>query len=80
VIAINVHDKLAKDLHKLSDLEKKHPEKLDQVFKWFKYYKTTDGKAENTFGLNDQYQSEVIAKQVISEAHKHWQHLISTKK
>ncbi len=50
-------------------------QQLKQVFKWFRLYKTTDGKPENRFGLNEQVMNETYAQHVINETHYQWKHL-----
>jgi len=45
---------------------------VEQVRKWFRFYKTTDGKPENTFAFNGELRDEDYALSVIRNAHQSW--------
>eukprot|EP00755_Sulcionema_specki_P005162 Sspe_Gene.31991::Locus_15711_Transcript_1_1_Confidence_1.000_Length_896::g.31991::m.31991/K01507/ppa; inorganic pyrophosphatase len=65
----------------LKDLQQ-HPslnKRLADVIHWFRYYKTTDGKPENTFGFNSEYQDEQYCLKVIEEASDQYQQLLAGK-
>lgn len=71
----------ASPFNNLADL-KKDPEmvkKLAAVVHWFRYYKTTDGKPENSFGFNSEFQDENYTMKVIEETNKQWEGLKSGK-
>lgn len=62
----------------LADL-KKDPAMMKQladVVHWFRYYKTTDGKPENSFGFNSEYQDEGYTLKVIEETSGQYQKLL----
>eukprot|EP01064_Diplonema_japonicum_P026080 TRINITY_DN3749_c0_g1_i1.p2 TRINITY_DN3749_c0_g1~~TRINITY_DN3749_c0_g1_i1.p2 ORF type:complete len:256 (+),score=93.22 TRINITY_DN3749_c0_g1_i1:52-819(+) len=54
-------------------------QKLADIVHWFRYYKTTDGKPENSFGFNSEYQNEDFAMKVIEETHEQYVDLVSGK-
>lgn len=48
----------------------------DLILDWFRYYKTADGKPENSFTHNSTYQSSEMAIEIIEETHRHWLNLL----
>lgn len=65
----------------LADLQKdpKMAEQLAAVVHWFRYYKTTDGKPENSFGFNSEFQDEGYTLKVIEETSEQYQNLVKGK-
>jgi nucleosome-remodeling factor subunit len=49
VIGINTQHPLAAQLNSVEDIDKHLPGVRDTIIDWFKMYKTTDGKPENSF-------------------------------
>lgn len=56
------------------------PGLLDDIRVWFRDYKKPDGKPENKFGFNDQWQNKEFTLQVISETHSFYDSLKSGKR
>uniref|UniRef100_A0A7S1J013 inorganic diphosphatase n=2 Tax=Eutreptiella gymnastica TaxID=73025 RepID=A0A7S1J013_9EUGL len=81
LIAINAADPRAAKLDTVADWAKLPggQEQLDQVVQWFKMYKTTDGKPENSFAFGGQYKDRDYALGIIEEVHHHWQNLLAGK-
>jgi len=79
VIAISEANPLFNQIHRISDIEQHLPGKLNSVKDWFRNYKVPDGKPQNKFALNEQYQDENYANKVIEEAHNSWKDLVSKK-
>eukprot|EP01065_Artemidia_motanka_P026820 TRINITY_DN32057_c0_g1_i1.p1 TRINITY_DN32057_c0_g1~~TRINITY_DN32057_c0_g1_i1.p1 ORF type:complete len:259 (+),score=113.19 TRINITY_DN32057_c0_g1_i1:72-848(+) len=65
----------------LADLKKDSAmnEKLASVVHWFRYYKTTDGKPENSFGFNSEFQDEGYTLKVIKETSEQYDALVGGK-
>eukprot|EP00754_Rhynchopus_humris_P000399 Rhum_TRINITY_DN10257_c0_g1::Rhum_TRINITY_DN10257_c0_g1_i1::g.37565::m.37565/K01507/ppa; inorganic pyrophosphatase len=53
--------------------------RLAECLHWFRYYKTADGKPENSFGFNGEFQDECYARKVIEEAAQAYNKLIEEK-
>ncbi|XP_054633978.1 inorganic pyrophosphatase 2, mitochondrial [Dunckerocampus dactyliophorus] len=79
VIAINVEDPDAKNLNNLEDVRKSRPGHLEATVDWFRKYKVPDGKPENQFGFNAQFQDKDFAVEVIKSTHEHWRALVQKK-
>lgn len=45
------------------------PGELDKIRIWFRDYKTPDGKPENKFGYDDQWQNKEFTLNVVAETH-----------
>jgi len=75
LLAIDVRDKLAAEIHDLDDIEKKLPGLLDATRRWFKYYKVPTGKPPNKFAMDEKYGDREFAKRVIGETRKYWEKL-----
>ena len=73
VLAIRTSDPLAQVWNNIEDVD---AEKLESVFHWFQYYKTTDGKPENTFGLNRRPGNVEYTYNIIRECHESWKKLM----
>uniref|UniRef100_A0A3B3D7F3 inorganic diphosphatase n=1 Tax=Oryzias melastigma TaxID=30732 RepID=A0A3B3D7F3_ORYME len=79
VIAINVEDPDAKNLNNIEDVRKSRPGHLEATVDWFRKYKVPDGKPENSFGFNGQFQDKDFAIKVINLTHEHWRALVQKK-
>ncbi|XP_071808703.1 inorganic pyrophosphatase-like [Asterias amurensis] len=79
ILAIDVRDKLAKDLNDLQDIKKHMPGFLESTFEWFKIYKVPDGKPFNTFAFNDEPKGKDFALSIIKQTHEQWQRLMQGK-
>eukprot|EP01063_Lacrimia_lanifica_P024356 TRINITY_DN3227_c0_g3_i1.p1 TRINITY_DN3227_c0_g3~~TRINITY_DN3227_c0_g3_i1.p1 ORF type:complete len:259 (+),score=149.97 TRINITY_DN3227_c0_g3_i1:65-841(+) len=66
-------------INNLKDLQRdaNYNQKLADVLHWFRYYKTTDGKPENTFGFNSEFQDESYALKVIEETSEQYEALVN---
>ena len=56
------------------------PGLLDDIRVWFRDYKKPDGKPENKFGFDDQWQNKEYTLKVISETHGFYNSLKSGKR
>ena len=80
LLAVNTADPLYSQLHSVADVERALPGVVDTVKSWFKYYKTTDGKAENVLGFDERVLGVEEAEEVIRETHEAWKELVDGKK
>jgi inorganic pyrophosphatase len=76
ILAIRTDDQIAQELQDIHHIKQKYPQLLESVFHWFKYYKTTDNKPENTFALEGRAMDRQYAIKVIEETHENWNKLI----
>jgi len=76
LIVIDVNDPLAAQLNNLEDVEKEMPGFLDATREWFRIYKIPDGKPENKFAFNGEYQNAEFATKIIAETHQYWKQLV----
>ncbi|XP_061534459.1 inorganic pyrophosphatase 2, mitochondrial [Phycodurus eques] len=79
VMAINSEDPDAKNLNDLDDVRKSRPGHLEATVDWFRKYKVPDGKSENQFGFNAQFQDKDFAVKIIKSTHAHWRALVQKK-
>jgi|EP00670_Eutreptiella_braarudii_P003300 inorganic pyrophosphatase len=81
IIAINANDPRAAGLDTVADYAKLDggQKQLDQVVQWFRMYKTSDGKPENSFAFGGQYKDRDYALRIIDEVHTSWKNLCSGK-
>jgi len=77
LIGIDVRDKLASQIHDITDVDKYLPGLLEATRRWFRNYKVPAGKPKNKFALNEQYADREYAKRVIDETRKYWEKLAS---
>lgn len=56
------------------------PGELDKIRIWFRDYKTPDGKPENKFGYDDQWQNKEFTLNVVAETHGFYNNLKSGKR
>jgi len=75
VIAIDAEDRWASELNDIEDVSRLLPGTLEAVYEWFRTYKMTDGKPENKFGFNGEYQNAAFTKEIIRETHIAWKEL-----
>jgi len=76
VLAIDVTDPLAAEMHDLADVVRCMPGFLEATRRWFQLYKIPAGKPANAFAFGGEYQSRDFAHGVIRDTHKHWQALV----
>lgn len=50
---------------------------MDRIRVWFRDYKKPDGKPENKFGYDDQWQNKEFTQNVIAETHEFYKKLKS---
>ncbi len=79
IIAINTAHPLAPKLWDISDVDKHLPQTVPTIRNWFKMYKTTDGKPQNKFGLNEEAVDKNEAMRVVRETHHSWRDLVTGK-
>eukprot|EP00669_Euglena_mutabilis_P008755 TRINITY_DN3753_c0_g1_i3.p2 TRINITY_DN3753_c0_g1~~TRINITY_DN3753_c0_g1_i3.p2 ORF type:complete len:275 (+),score=110.81 TRINITY_DN3753_c0_g1_i3:3-827(+) len=81
VVCIDAEDPKAKGVDTVADWQKtpEGQKQLAQVVQWFRYYKTPDGKPENTFAFDGRYQDRDYALRVIDEVHASWRKLLDGK-
>ncbi|XP_065194304.1 inorganic pyrophosphatase-like [Sycon ciliatum] len=77
IICIDVNDPLAEKLNDVADVEREMPGLLDATVRWFRVYKMPDGKPENKFAFNDEFQSAEFARSVVMETHEQWKALVN---
>lgn len=77
VIAIDVRDPLAAEMHDVADVERLMPGLLKETIDWFKYYKVPDGKPVNTIGLGEKVEGREFALRVVEETNAAWKRLLA---
>jgi inorganic pyrophosphatase len=80
VIAIKKEDPKASSVNDVEDVEREFPGELEKIRVWFRDYKKPDGKPENKFGFDDQYQNKEYTLDVIKETHELYNKLKSGKR
>merc|ERR1712032_261653 len=70
IIGINIKDDMAPHLEDINDVEEMKPGLLAQIREWFRVYKVAEGKEENTFALDGEYQDKEYAWSVIAECYE----------
>ncbi|OQS54520.1 IPP1 [Ecytonucleospora hepatopenaei] len=76
IIVIDVKDCIADKVNDLCDVKKHFPGFLENLFAWFRDYKKPDGKPENSFALNGEYQNAEFAKNIVKEASKNYEDFV----
>jgi len=76
MIVIDTEDPLASELNNLEDVERVMPGFLAATREWFRIYKIPDGKPENKFAFDGEFQSAEFANKIISETHDYWKQLV----
>lgn len=66
-------------LSKYQDISDVSQNVQDSLFHWFRYYKTCDGKPENSFAMNGNLQSAEFAAKVIKECALQYDLLVRSK-
>lgn len=72
VIAINVNDPMASQLHDIGDVFTHKTGVLETLREWLRMYKVPEGKPPNSFVFNEEYQNKAFAMRVIAEVHNAW--------
>ena len=72
VIALNVCDSHAEHILDIDDVDTYKPGTLHAIKEWMRVYKCAEGKVENQFAFNEQYQNALFAKNIILSTHLHW--------
>ncbi|CAK0787772.1 V-ATPase V0 sector subunit c'' [Coccomyxa viridis] len=80
VACIKADDPKAASVNDVEDVEREFPGLLDDIRVWFRDYKKPDGKPENKFGFDDQWQNKEYTLKVISETHGFYNSLKSGKR
>jgi len=73
VIGIDESNPQAANLNSIQDV---NPATLATIIDWFKMYKTTDGKPENSFYKDGEFLGMKETFEVISECHHNWMNLL----
>jgi len=76
MIVIDTEDPLAAELNNLEDVERVMPGFLAATREWFRIYKIPDGKPENKFAFDGEFQSAEFANKIICETHEYWKQLV----
>lgn len=76
MIVIDTEDPLAEELNNLEDVERVMPGFLAATREWFRIYKIPDGKPENKFAFDGEFQNAEFANKIISETHEYWKQLV----
>ena len=76
MIVIDTEDPLAAELNNLDDVERVMPGFLAATREWFRIYKIPDGKPENKFAFDGEFQSAEFANKIINETHDYWKQLV----
>jgi len=76
MIVIDTEDPLASELNNLEDVERVMPGFLAATREWFRIYKIPDGKPENKFAFDGEFQSAEFANKIINETHEYWKQLV----
>nr|XP_010951926.1 inorganic pyrophosphatase 2, mitochondrial [Camelus bactrianus] len=79
LIAINVNDPEASKFHDIDDVRKYKPGYLEATLNWFRFYKVPEGKPENQFAFNGEFQNKAFALEVIKSTHECWKALLMEK-
>jgi len=77
IVAIDVNDPLAEQLHDIDDVERLKPGYLQTMHDWFRDYKIPDGKPPNVFAFDGKFQNKALAFEVIAENRQLWHQLVS---
>jgi len=72
VVGISTADPMTDVVHTLDDLEVVQPSVLHAFREWMRVYKTVDGKPENEFAFNGEWQGADFARDVIGDTHASW--------
>merc|ERR1719410_2582600 len=76
MIVIDTEDPLAAELNNLDDVERVMPGFLAATREWFRIYKIPDGKPENKFAFDGEFQGPEFAHKIILETHMFWRQLV----
>ena len=76
VLCISVDDPLAAKLDDIEDVEREVPGLIATMREWLRNYKTTDGKPQNTFGLEEKAMDKAYTLNVVEETHAFWRNLL----
>jgi len=76
MIVIDVNDPQAAQLNNLEDVERLMPGFLAATRDWFRIYKIPDGKPENKFAFDGEFQGSDFAVKILEETHVYWRQLV----
>jgi inorganic pyrophosphatase len=79
VICLDINDPKANSINDLDDIKKYMPEKLDEVHKFFRDYKISDGEPQNQFAFDSQPQKKDFTLNIVKGTHEEWFRLIAGK-
>ncbi|CAJ1931648.1 unnamed protein product [Cylindrotheca closterium] len=74
ILCIALSDPDSSRIHNMDDLETIKPGTIAKIVHWWKYYKTSDGKAVNSLG-SETPRTVDQALQVLEEVHQRWRSL-----
>ncbi|KAJ0015646.1 hypothetical protein NQD34_013936, partial [Periophthalmus magnuspinnatus] len=77
VIVINTEDPQAHEFNDIEDVRRLKPGYLEATRDWFKRYKVPDGKPENEFAFNGEFQNRDFAIKTVRNTHSLWRALIT---
>jgi len=78
IVAIDVNDPKASQLHDSSDIEKVFPGKMAEIFTFLRDYKIPDGKPANVFAFDGALKNQKFALQIVEENHHEWNNLMKS--
>jgi len=76
IVSIDKNDPLADSVKDILDVDKFFPGLLKATVEWLRIYKIPDGKPENQFAFNAEFQDRNFALKVIQEVRTHWETLM----
>lgn len=79
VIAIDVTDPLASELHDIDDVKKVMPGLIEATHEWFKIYKIPSGSPPNIFAFNGEAKGKKFTTDIVMHLHEQWNKLVQKK-
>jgi len=75
IVCLNEKESQEKKIKTIDDLEQHYPHRMKEIVRWFKNYKTFDGKGVNKIHFDDAVLEQQRAIHVIEENHGFWKEL-----
>lgn len=75
ILTIALGDPQAAAINSIADVEVRLPGVISGIREWFRWYKTPDDKAPNSFGFKGQILESGAALSIIEETHEAWKRL-----
>ncbi|KAG2222208.1 hypothetical protein INT45_014105 [Circinella minor] len=74
LIGIDINDERAPNLNDINDVDS---EVLDFIKHWLTVYKVPQGKSENEFGYDGEFQDSERIQELMDETHSYWEALVN---